>query len=488
MWSLRIRSGSNRYDNRLTKRVITIAPLPPEKSAYALARYSRSADSIRQSIEWVRTHNSQQFLESFYFQYGHQSIADLGHTVLCFEGISELAASEIEDEVLWDGQAKSSRYQDFSKGGFISPPEFDAAQAVEYQAAGDALIAAYKDIHARMEAHLREKLPRPESMKPEAYGRNIAARAFDVARYCLFWGVPTNVGQVTSIRTLEKQIKRLRVSEFGEVRELGLEIAEACAAPPECTWDDAAAEPIAPTLARHAEPDEYIQRSRADLEAWARQNLTVPAHSAPRVDLVKPDDVLTEIAATLLYPVCSHSFRALYETLREWSPTRRGEILDVALQSRGSRDDFLRGFRGGQYCFDMLIDIGAYRDMHRHRRCHQYRQAYTGEHGYESPAILAEGGAQDVYAAAMDRALAAMRALPDPARQYLLPFGARSRFLFKMDFAEVEYIARVRSGVKGHFSYRDVAWQMKQRVDEMEPELGRLLQATPPWVEDPLKR
>ena len=56
--------------------------MPPEKCAYALARYSRSADSIRQSIDWVRSHNSQDFLESFYFQYGHQSIADLGHTVL----------------------------------------------------------------------------------------------------------------------------------------------------------------------------------------------------------------------------------------------------------------------------------------------------------------------------------------------------------------------------------------------------------------------
>src|SRR5467141_116436 len=98
-------------------RVIAVAPMPPEKSAYALARYSRSADSIRQSLEWVKTHNSEQFLESFYFQYGHQSIADLGHTVLCFEGISELAASEVEDEVLWDGQAKSSRYQDFGKSG-----------------------------------------------------------------------------------------------------------------------------------------------------------------------------------------------------------------------------------------------------------------------------------------------------------------------------------------------------------------------------------
>src|SRR5580658_9619504 len=131
------------YHSRLTKHVITVAPMPPEKSAYALARYSRSADSIRQSIHWVRSHNSQSFLESFYFQYGHQSIADLGHTVLCFEGISELAASEIEDETLWDGQAKSSRYQDFSKSGFITPSELSGTEAERFQSAGQALLRAY---------------------------------------------------------------------------------------------------------------------------------------------------------------------------------------------------------------------------------------------------------------------------------------------------------------------------------------------------------
>ena len=34
-----------------------------------------------------------------------------------------MAAIEIEDEQLWDGQAKSSRYQDFSRGSVIEPPE-----------------------------------------------------------------------------------------------------------------------------------------------------------------------------------------------------------------------------------------------------------------------------------------------------------------------------------------------------------------------------
>ncbi len=462
--------------------------MPPEKSAYALARYSRSADSIRQSVDWVRTHNSQQFLESFYFQYGHQSIADLGHTVLCFEGVSELAASEIEDEVLWDGQAKSSRYQDFSKSGFITPPDLSAADAAVYQNAGNALLAAYKEIHGQMDTWLREQLPRPEEMKPEAYGRNLAARAFDVARYLLFWGVPTNVGQVTSIRTLEKQIRRLRVSEFAEVQELGLEVAEACAATPECLWNDAEAEPLAPTLARHADPDDYLRQSSADLALWASQNFSAQPEFVPRVDLIRPNDTLAEIAATLLYPVCDYPFRTIYETVREWSEPRRAEVLDVALRSRGRRDDMLRGFRGGQYCYDMLIDIGAYRDMHRHRRCHQYRQAYAGTNGYDVPQQLIQAGLEVPYRAAMDAALETMQQLPSPARQYLLPFGARSRFLFKMDFAEAEYIARVRSGVKGHFSYREIAWEMKLRLEEQEPELGRLIQATPPWIEDPLKR
>jgi thymidylate synthase ThyX len=469
----------------LPKRVITVAPLPPEKCAYALARYSRSPDSIAQSLEWVRTHNTQSFLESYYFQYGHASIADLGHTVICFEGISELAATEIEDETLWDGQAKSSRYQDFSRSGFIQPRDLNQDDAALYTSAAQALLAAYHDVHKHAGQALREKLPRPESMKPDAYDRNIAARAFDVARYLLFFGVPTNVGQVTSIRTLEKQIRRLRASEYEELRSLGEEVAAACAAEPDCQWEGSSAEPLAPTLARHAEADTHASQSRADLAHWAGQNLGMePPMAIPDIDLLRPNDSLIEIAATLLYPVTDWSFRALIETVAEWSDERRIEVLEVALKSRGRRDDLLREFRGGQYCFDMVIDIGAYRDMHRHRRCQQFRQAYSGKLGFDTPPLAPHAD----YQPAMEAAFRAMERLPQPAAHYLLPFGARSRFLFKMDFAEAEYISRVRSGVKGHFSYRRIAWEMKQRIEEHEPALGRLINATPPWEEDPLKR
>ncbi|HWR54084.1 MAG TPA: FAD-dependent thymidylate synthase [Bryobacteraceae bacterium] len=472
----------------MSRRVVTLGPLPPEKCAYALARYSRSPDSIRESLAWVREHDSRRFLESFYFQYGHASIADLGHAALCFEGISELAATELEDEQLWDGQAKSSRYQDFSRSGFLTPPELTNEQAAAYEAAGARLMSAYRGIHAGMLEHLRERLPCPPAMKPDAYERNIAARAFDVARYLLFFGVPTNVGQVTSIRTLEKQARRLSASPYAELRSLARELVDACAAPPDCSWDGPD-EPLCPTLAKYVDADQHLIAARRDLATWASVNLPAPAGTlAPRVDALRPSNVPAEIAATLLYPVTDRPFRELYEIACCWSEAVRGEVIDTALRSRTRRDEMMREFRGSQYVFDIVMNIGAYRDLHRHRRCQQFRQAYTTDLGYESPSQLKEAGLDREYDAAMADALGAARALPSPARDYLLPFAVRSRFLFKMDFAEAEYIIRLRTGVKGHFSYREVAWEMKQALEHLEPELARLIEATPPWIEDPLER
>ena len=472
------------------KRVLTVTGVPPEKCAYALARYSRSPDSIRDSIEWVRTHDSAKFLESFYFQYGHASIADLGHVVVCLEGVSEIAATEAEDEQLWDGQARSSRYQDFGKSGVVTPPEFNEPEAARYREAAQALLAAYRSTHDAVFEHLRHQLAKPADMKEDAYNRNLAARAFDVARYFLPFGIPTGVGQIVSIRTLERQIRRMKVSEYAEIRSLAAEMAEACAAPPDCAWDAASAQPVAPTLAKYVNDDEHLRQSRQDLRLWADQNLPRPDGSfeVDDVDLLKPAETSADIAATLLYPVTNRPYRELYEIAAAWPAARRNEVIGVALRSRTRHDELLREFRGGLYVYDIVMDIGAYRDLHRHRRCHQYRQAYSGELGYATPRTIHDAGLTAHYDAAMQAGAAARASLPSPGAHYLLPFGARSRFLFKMDFAEAEYISRLRSGVKGHFSYREVAWRMKEKMEQLEPALGKLIEATPPWVEDPLTR
>jgi thymidylate synthase ThyX len=73
--------------------------------------------------------------------------------------------------------------------------------------------------------------------------------------------------------------------------------------------------------------------------------------------------------------------------------------------------------------------------------------------------------------------LAARGEAPQPA-QYLLPLAYRKRTLFKMDFAEVVYISELRTGVGGHWSYRNVAYQMYERVAERYPALAKYFRVT----------
>ncbi|MBH0177428.1 MAG: alternative thymidylate synthase-like protein, partial [Nitrospira sp.] len=134
--------------------------MPPEKSAYALARYSRSPDSIENSITWVHGHSSEKFWEQFYFDYGHASIADLGHVVVCFEEISELAAIRLEDEPLWDGQAKSSRYQNFASSRWYVPGQIRGSETeAVYEGILRSLSEVYRLLHDPLIAYLSERDP-----------------------------------------------------------------------------------------------------------------------------------------------------------------------------------------------------------------------------------------------------------------------------------------------------------------------------------------
>ena len=491
--------------------IVVVAPMPPEKSAYALARYSRSADSVRKSLKWVRGHDSAKFLDSFYFQYGHASIADLGHCTFCFEGFSELAAIEIEDEQLWDGQAKSSRYQNFTVNDetlfkdptiarnviVVVPAEIagDTTKSVYWQAAYE-LLGDYRAVHAALREYLAKKHPKPEGMKAGAYKRTIDARAHDSARYLLFTGISTNIGQVTSIRTLEKQMRKLGVSEYGEIRGIARKMRAACAAPPACLWDASqAGEPVAPTLAKYAKPDTAAAAAHERVSAWARQNFDPGAYEPPRdVDLIPACGPLDETVASWLYAVTAHPFRVILDAVSGWSSAQRREVLDETRKrrGRGRREELAMPFRSGYgYIFDVVTDIGAYRDLHRHRRCQQIRQRLSGDLGCARPEHVDDAGVGERYDNALARAADARKRIAktsEPASHYLLPFAARCRSLYKMDFAEAEYISRVRSGVKGHIAYRKVAWEMRERILERDPELGRLIKATPPSEQDPLTR
>src|SRR5215469_11568267 len=117
----------------------------PEVQAYGMAKYSRSALSLRESLAELNEQKAEKFLNTFYFQYGHRSIADLAHIAFAIERLSILAATILVDEPRWDGQERSTRYQDFQKSGYFVP-DFAADQDARklYRETVDHLFAEYR--------------------------------------------------------------------------------------------------------------------------------------------------------------------------------------------------------------------------------------------------------------------------------------------------------------------------------------------------------
>src|ERR1700675_1606175 len=152
--------------------VFAVYGVEPEIQAYAMAKYSRSALSMKESLREISAQKAEKFLNTFYFQYGHRSIADLAHIALAVERLSILAAIELADEQRWDGQERSTRYQDFKKSGYYVPDfgSDDEARKL-YCETLDFLFAEYKALSAHMTGYLIRITPKPADMKQEAYER-----------------------------------------------------------------------------------------------------------------------------------------------------------------------------------------------------------------------------------------------------------------------------------------------------------------------------
>jgi len=506
--------------------VFAVHGADPEVLAYAMAKYSRSSLSMRQSLREISSQRAEQFLNTFYFQYGHRSIADLAHVAFAIERLSLLAAIVLVDEQRWDGQERSTRYQNFLKSGWYLP-NFDEAEEARqlYIETVEGLFASYATTSAAVLEALKARVACPAGMAPDAYERTLKARAFDVARYLLPLATNTSLGQIVNARTLETQVSRLLSHPAAEIRDLGEKLKQAATGPAWNLHAEANASLRAkivglgsdvapglaeeseqlltrvvhasPTLVKYAQPNPYEQQSRAELTQAASELLgDLPIAAAPVVDLVERTESLeVELAATLIYSASHHPYRQIRDLVAGLSYARVAEIVEIGMRSRGRHDELLRAFHAGAHLrFDILMDIGGFRDMHRHRRCTQIIQEFTHLHGYETPqaadlpgdsAILAEAGILAEYQASMEAAHAASRKIaagnaPEAVQSalYLLPLATRIRALFKMDFAEAVYISELRSASAGHFSYRQVAWEMYLAVQRQHPTLAKYFRVT----------
>ena len=83
----------------------------------------------------------------------------------------------------------------------------------------------------------------------------------------------------------------------------------------------------------------------------------------------------------------------LREVAAKMSVEERGKILEEHFSKRRHRRDKLsRAFENVYYTFDILGNLGLYRDLHRHRILTQERQNFTTVHGYDTPPEIEEAG------------------------------------------------------------------------------------------------
>src|SRR5271154_4809282 len=316
--------------------VFAVHGADPEVLAYAMAKYSRSALSMKESLREISSQRAEHFLNTFYFQYGHRSIADLAHVAFAVERLSLLAAIILVDEQRWDGQERSTRYQNFRKSGWYLPDfSLSPAAGIPFTQAVEALFAEYHSSSETMFEYLKGRTVRPAEMKEEAFHRTLRARALDVSRYLLPLATNTSLGQIVNARTLESQISRLLSDPHEEVRQLGERLREAAAG---SAWnvqgealsalrrEIAALDPVlgasaealltrevktAPTLVKYSAPNDYMLATRVELaEAAAALMKDAPIETpAGPVDLVDNQTLEIDLATTLLYGASHYSYR-----------------------------------------------------------------------------------------------------------------------------------------------------------------------------------
>jgi thymidylate synthase ThyX len=197
----------------------------PEDNAMLQALYSRSAESVTDHINKLKTVGSGKFMSQYYLGYGHASIADCGFITLYIEGVSMLAAKAIQDNPLYNGQESSSRYIDWSFQPFYNPYEIDDDEIGQ---ASRELLQAYREFYTGQKPliieHLKQQYPIGENEKSDIYEKAITAKAFDILRGFLPCGATTNVSWTTSLRKANEHLSYLATHPLKEVRDVAQKV------------------------------------------------------------------------------------------------------------------------------------------------------------------------------------------------------------------------------------------------------------------------
>jgi thymidylate synthase ThyX len=479
--------------------------LPEVVKGALFSRYSRTDKSLRRILldefiqapeaglaaltgnngtdQLVAVRQAEAFYERVLVGYGDDSVAELGGAHVACESISNIAAKVLEDSRIGISPLeKSTRYVIFNRKvngryRYLREPAIQqSAYAKQYEAALDGLFDCYSALLEPVIAHVRSETPRAAGTSERAYNSATRAKACDVLRGLLPMATFTNVGLFGNGRAFEHLLNRLYASPQSELTALAGTLQQAL-------------DTLIPSFVKRPKTErgqaqhQYLRETRVQVAKLVRQyDQFEPTESQPKthtahgVTLVDYDqDAELRIVAAILYSQSEHALAAARSIAEHVSVAERQALIHAYVGERKSRFQRPgRAFEETRYTFDILADIGAYRDLQRHRILTQERQRFGVNPGYITPPELESARLEAPYAEALARAAeistGIAQELPEQA-QYAVPMAFNMRWRVTLNLRELYHLVELRSAPQGHPTYRRVAQAMFRLVQSIHPQL-----------------
>jgi len=480
-----------RYFTNLDQPVFALVNLPEVVKGALFARYSRSDKSLRrlfleefvgeldvsgdESIDaTVGLRRAEELYDRVFFEYGDDSVAQLGGVHLACEQASNVLTKILEWGRLMAYLEQSTRYiaYDSRLGGryrYYRDPEIMAsALGARYISDMDRLFDVYTDMVREMNDYFRTRIPKSPTDSDFVYRQAVSAKAFDAVRGLLPAAALSNVGIYGTGQAYEALLVRMRAHPLPEAREYSVMML-------------AELRKVIPSFLKRVDlPDrgDEVGAYAADIrdrledlaEGWFPPDEGVAG--APMVDLTDFDpDAEVKLVASALYPVTNRSDREVESRVRSMTVEERLTVLRAMVGERTNRRHRPgRALERPSYRFDVLSDYGAFRDLQRHRMMTIDWQRLSPDHGYVRPPEVDEAGVGGRFDSAMERSRdlhdALLEPFPDQA-PYAVSLAYRVRYLMHMNAREAMHVLELRSTPQGHPSYREVAQQMHRLIADV---------------------
>jgi thymidylate synthase ThyX len=428
------------------------------------------------------TTRAERLYERVFFEYGDDSVAQLGGVHLACEGASNILTKVLEWGRLMAYLEQSTRYipYDDRPGGryrYHVPAELAGALRERYVATVDHAFDVYREWLPRMRAFYEARHPRDPDESESVYRVTIRAKALDTLRGLLPAASTSNVGIYGTGQAYEQLLLRMRAHPLAEVRACAdLMLVELRKVIPAFlrrvdladrggAWSAYLAD--TQTATRLA-ADRALATPRVDAaRAWP-----APTGDPGEVTLTDFDpDGEVKVVAAALYAVTDRSDEELVALARALTPQQRADVLRAYVGRRGNRRHKPgRALERTSYRFDVLTDYGAFRDLQRHRLLTLEWQRLSPHHGWVMPDAVGEAGGAEDWRRVMDASADLYEAIAAAGLSEVAPYAVamayRVRFYMDMNAREAMHVIELRTGPQGHPAYRRVCQTMHRLIAE----------------------